>query len=86
MNGARTSPLIGWFSVAQPFWTYTCRVGIVWFGTLIFAFHCISSAVIGDALTTDRLLRFFLIAESSGLIAGSLGWWLFRMISNYRER
>jgi len=72
--------------VTQSLWMYTWRVGIVWFGTIMFASHCISAAVNGDPLTPDRLLRFFLVAESTGLIAGPLGWYLFRMVDRCRER
>jgi len=57
--GPRAAKLSGWLSVTQSLWLYTWRVGIVWFGTIMFASHCISTAVNGDPLTPDRLLRFF---------------------------
>ncbi len=70
-----------WFSPAQSFWAYTWRVGILWFGTWMFMFHCLSDVVFGSSPTMDRLFRFFLIAESTGLVAGMLGWPLLRMFS-----
>lgn len=76
-----------WLAEPPSLWVYIWRAGILCFGTLMFATHCLCAWTDGVALTWRRLLQYLLLAESTGVLAGLvMGWPVVRRCREREDR